>query len=219
MAQCEVWRTVSDAEFDNAREGMEKLVMNRLYNQTFSPLIPPASNNSRKSGKDGRSQADNANPSGPGRRGQHQEDVERDEVIAQKLRIYGWISEDHLDIKPIGEKGKKFLGLAQQELLKINTYRAPRDKVICVLNCCKVIFGYLKNTKSDQSADAFIPLLIYTVLRAKPEHLVSNVQYIWRFRNQDKLGGEAGYYMSSLMGVVSFIETLDRTNLTISDEE
>ncbi|KAI6878078.1 hypothetical protein KC334_g17387 [Hortaea werneckii] len=193
--------------------------MNRLYNQTFSPLIPPASNISRKSGKDGRSQADNANPSGPGRRGQHQEDVERDEVIAQKLRIYGWISEDHLDIKPIGEKGKKFLGLAQQELLKINTYRAPRDKVICVLNCCKVIFGYLKNTKSDQSADAFIPLLIYTVLRAKPEHLVSNVQYIWRFRNQDKLGGEAGYYMSSLMGVVSFIETLDRTNLTISDEE
>ncbi|KAI7629041.1 hypothetical protein KC343_g5459 [Hortaea werneckii] len=219
MAQCEVWRTVSDAEFDNAREGMEKLVMNRLYNQTFSPLIPPASNNSRKSGKDGRSQADNANSSGPGRRGQHQEDVERDEVIAQKLRIYGWISEDHLDIKSIGEKGKKFLGLAQQELLKINTYRAPRDKVICVLNCCKVIFGYLKNTKSDQSADAFIPLLIYTVLRAKPEHLVSNVQYIWRFRNQDKLGGEAGYYMSSLMGVVSFIETLDRTNLTISDEE
>ena len=27
------------------------------------------------------------------------------------------------------------------ELLKIKTYRAPRDKVICVLNCCKVIFG------------------------------------------------------------------------------
>jgi Rab5 GDP/GTP exchange factor len=40
MAQCEVWRDVSDAEFDNAREGMEKLVMNRLYSQTFSPAIP-----------------------------------------------------------------------------------------------------------------------------------------------------------------------------------
>lgn len=219
MAQCEVWRTVSDAEFDNAREGMEKLVMNRLYSQTFSPAIPAASGSPRKGGKSTRSQADVANPHGPGRRGQHQEDVERDEVIAQKLRIYGWISEEHLDIQAIGDKGRKFLSLAQQELLKINTYRAPRDKVICVLNCCKVIFGYLKNTKSDQSADAFVPLLIYTVLRARPEHVVSNVQYIWRFRNQDKLGGEAGYYMSSLMGVVSFIENLDRTNLTISDEE
>ena len=40
MAQCEVWRDVPDAEFDNAREGMEKLVMNRLYSLTFSPGIP-----------------------------------------------------------------------------------------------------------------------------------------------------------------------------------
>lgn len=27
------------------------------------------------------------------------------------------------------------------ELLKINNYKAPRDKLICILNCCKVIFG------------------------------------------------------------------------------
>ncbi|KAK0278930.1 hypothetical protein LTR91_014532 [Friedmanniomyces endolithicus] len=220
MTQCEVWRNVSDAEFDNAKEGMEKLVMNRLYTYTFSPAIAPAVGSPRKGGGRGaRSQADAANPFGPGRRGQHQEDVEQDDVIAQKIRIYGWISEEHLDIKPLGEKGRKFLGLAQKELLKINSYRAPRDKVICVLNCCKVIFGFLKSAKADQSADAFVPLLIYTVLRAQPEHLVSNVQYIWRFRNQNKLGGEAGYYMSSLMGVVTFIENVDRTNLTISDEE
>lgn len=221
MAQCEVWAKLSDDEFDNAREGMEKLVMNRLYSQTFSPAIPaPATNNSSRKGRSGRLAADVASPHGPGRRGQHEEDVERDAVIAQKMRIYGWIKEEHLDIQPIsGEKPQKFLKMAQQELLKINTYRAPRDKVICVLNTCKVLFGYLKSSKADQSADAFVPLLIYTVLRAAPEHLVSNVQYIWRFRNQDKLGGEAGYYMSSLMGVVTFIEGLDRTSLTISDED
>lgn len=27
------------------------------------------------------------------------------------------------------------------EILKINNYKAPRDKLICILNCCKVIFG------------------------------------------------------------------------------
>lgn len=220
MAQCEVWRTVSDAEFENAREGMEKLVMNRLYSQTFSPAIAPVPGSPRKAGgKGNRSAADAANPHGPGRRGQHQEDIERDEVIALKMRLYGWIQEEHLEIDPINDKGRKFLTLAQKELLKINTYRAPRDKVICVLNTCKVIFGFLKNSKGDQSADAFIPLLIYTVLRARPEHLVSNVQYIWRFRNQDKLGGEAGYYMSSLMGVVTFIEGIDRNTIKISQED
>lgn len=82
-----------------------------------------------------------------------------------------------------------------------------------------------------------MPLLIYVVLHANPEHLVSNVHYILRFRNQDKLGGEAGYYLSSLvcftrtmrsyirhanlgqMGAIQFIENLDRTSLTISDED
>lgn len=44
-----------------------------------------------------------------------------------------------------------------------------------------------------------MPLLIYVVLQCNPEHLVSNVQYILRFRNQEKLGGEAGYYLSSLV--------------------
>lgn len=212
MSQCEIWKNVTDAEFDNAREGMEKLVMNRLYAQTFSPEIPPQEHSPSKGRRKG-------TPT-PGRRGQHQEDVERDQVLEQKFRIYGWIREEHLDMTPFGEKGHKFLRLAQQELQKIKAYRAPRDKIICVLNSCKVLFGFLRSSHNkDQSADAFIPLLIYTVLKASPEHLVSNVQYITRFRNQDKLSGEAGYYMSSLMGAVQFVENLDRTNLTISDKE
>ena len=155
MGQCDVWRGVSDAEFDNAKEGMEKLVMNRLYAQTFSPAIPtPAPIPVAKGKKKTLERA-----LGPGRKGQHQEDIERDEILAQKVRIYGWIQESHLDIPSIGDNGRRFLTLAQQgkashsisqrqlipdvvtELLKIKTYRAPRDKVICVLNCCKVIFG------------------------------------------------------------------------------
>ncbi|KAL9579318.1 MAG: hypothetical protein Q9212_005179 [Teloschistes hypoglaucus] len=216
MAQCEVWRGVSDAEFDNAKEGMEKLVMNRLYSQTFSPAIPPPTPPPDAKGK----RKNMEKLLGPGRRGQHQEDIERDDILGQKVRIYRWVQEEHLDIPPLGDSGRRFMSFAQQQLLKITMYRAPRDKVVQVLNCCKVIFGFLSTSKSaDMSADSFVPLLIYVVLRSNPEHLVSNVQYILRFRNQDKLGGEAGYYLSSLMGAIQFIENLDRTSLTISDEE
>ncbi|KAJ6789564.1 hypothetical protein PWT90_07715 [Aphanocladium album] len=189
MMLCEVWRDVSDAEFDNAREGMEKLVMNRLYSQTFSPAIPPPKPvpGARPKKRGGEL------PLGPGRRGQHQEDVERDDIVTQKINIYGWIKPEHLDIPAIEDSGRKFLKLAQQ--------------------------GLLKHNKSDSSADSFMPLLIYVVLQSNPEHLVSNVQYILRFRNQDRLGGEAGYYLSSLMGAVQFVENMDRTSLTISDDE
>lgn len=123
MALCDVWKDVSDAEFDNAREGMEKLVMNRLYTQTFSPAIPPpqpipGARPRRKGGE---------RPMGPGRRGQHQEDVERDEVVAQKINIYGWVREEHLDINPVGDSGKRFLKLAQQGRLSRSAARRNRS--------------------------------------------------------------------------------------------
>lgn len=218
MAHCDVWREVSDNEFENAKEGMEKLVMNRLYSQTFSPAIPPPPQIPRSSSRSKKKDLEKV--LGPGRKGQHQEDVERDDILAQKIRIYSWVKEEHLEIPPVGPNGERFLRLAQQELVKIKNYRAPRDKVICILNSCKVIFGLLKNARSsDTSADSFVPLLIYVVLQANPEHLVSNIQYILRFRNSDKLSGEAGYYLSSLSGAIQFIEGLDRTTLTVSDDE
>jgi len=70
--------------------------------------------------------------------------------------LFNWLEEIHLDV-PEGEGSKGFLLFAQQgkdavlccytelisdpELVKINHYKAPRDKLICILNCCKVIFG------------------------------------------------------------------------------
>lgn len=140
MEGCEVWLNVGEVEMDNAREGMEKLVMNRLYTQTFSPEIPSPQGNPTAGSRRHRRDRDERFP---GRRGQHQEDVERDEVLAQKVRIYGWVREEHLDIQDTitEESGRKFLDLAVNEMIKMGSYRAPRDKVICVLNCCKVIFG------------------------------------------------------------------------------
>lgn len=117
MALCDVWKSVSDAEFDNACEGMEKLVMNRLYSQTFSPAIPPPEPSHGR-----RKRRAEQGPL-PGRRGQHQEDIERDEILAQKVRIYSWVREEHLDINTLNEKGKKFLVLAQQ-----GTKHQIRDK-------------------------------------------------------------------------------------------
>ena len=46
MRECDVWRNASDAEFDNAMEGMEKLVMNRLYD-LYVLVLDSASHDSR----------------------------------------------------------------------------------------------------------------------------------------------------------------------------
>ncbi|TYJ58062.1 hypothetical protein B9479_001157 [Cryptococcus floricola] len=82
--------------------------------------------------------------------------------------------------------------------------------------------GLIRNTygPSSGSADAFIPILIFTLLRANPPNLISNIEYIQRFRRPSALSGEAAYYLSSLNGAVQFVETMDAGSLSgISQEE
>ncbi len=189
--------SMDEHDFDNALEGMEKLIMNRLYNKTFSPEIPLKR-----------------------RDDSHEEDVIRDSILEEKLKIWRWVEGRHLDLPAsFLQNGDAFVRLASEELLKINNFRAPRDKVICMLNCCKVIFGLLRQSKTEENADAFLPILIYIVLKAQPKNLVSNINYIQRFRSQDRLSGEVGYYLSSIQGAVGFIENIDRSCLSITDEE
>jgi hypothetical protein len=190
MRECEVWATLTPGDFENAMEAMEKLIMNRLYNYTFSPAI-------KREGK----------------WSVQTDDLERDRVLKQRIRLFGWIDESHLEI-PVGDHSKGFVDFAIQELLKLNHYKAPRDKVICILNCCKVIFGLIRHLSSQENADTFVPILIFVVLRANPDNLISNVEYISRFRNPERLSSESGYYLSSLMGAIAFVETMDYTSLS-----
>lgn len=60
--------------------------------------------------------------------------------------------------------------LAQKELQKINMYKAPRDKLVCILNCCKVIGNLLLNAslaskENPPGADEFLPVLIYVTIK------------------------------------------------------
>ncbi len=60
----------------------------------------------------------------------------------------------------------------------MNDYKAPRDKMICILNCCKVIYSSLnKAAQGIPGADDFLPLLIYVTLQANPKNLYINLQY------------------------------------------
>ncbi|CAD6925440.1 unnamed protein product [Tilletia laevis] len=72
----------------------------------------------------------------------------------------------------------------------------------------------IRHMPTTESADSLVPALIYIVLKANPDNLVSNVECISRFRSPERLSGESGYYLSILAGAVSFVESMDNTSLT-----
>ncbi|KAF8199053.1 hypothetical protein BJ912DRAFT_950728 [Pholiota molesta] len=56
------------------------------------------------------------------------------------------------------------------------------------------------------SGDVLLPLIIFSVVKTNPPHLVSNLLFTQRFRNQS-VGGEESYCLINLLAVAEFLET------------
>jgi hypothetical protein len=54
--------------------------------------------------------------------------------LADRIKSLGWIEPRHLDVAPELVDDAK-LAQAVQQLLKLEDYKPPRDKLICILNC------------------------------------------------------------------------------------
>ena len=126
-----------------------------------------------------------------------------------------------------------------QTLLSLPLLQAPRDKLVCILNCCRVLNNALagaaaKAKGSEPAADAatgapspapsssrapgaddFLPALVYTLIKAAPPQLASNLEYVQRFRGAGRLGGEGAYFFTQLYGAASFVETITTASLSV----
>ncbi|KAK1441465.1 hypothetical protein QVD17_07374 [Tagetes erecta] len=152
----------------------------------------------------------------------HPDDVNSDvEFHKKSALIQQFIHPDHLEIRPIYQQNEKSWIQAQKELLKINTYKAPRDKLACILSCCKAISNSMSvsGNENPPGADDFFPVLIYVTLKANPPQFHSNLMYIQRYRNKSRLVGEAAYVFTNMLSAESFILNIDAKALSMSETE
>ncbi|KAF5332134.1 hypothetical protein D9611_008124 [Ephemerocybe angulata] len=75
-----------------------------------------------------------------------------------------------------------------------------------------------KQTKEPTpvSGDILLPMLIFSVVKANPPRLLSNLLYTQRFRNHN-VGGEESYCLINLMAVAEFLENVDLDALGLGD--
>lgn len=154
----------------------------------------------------------------------HPDDVKVDDQLYEKLAlVQQFIRPENLDIQPTYQNETSWL-LAQKELQKINIYKAPRDKLVCILSCCKVINNLLLNAsvtanENPPGADEFLPVLIYVTIKANPPQLHSNLLYIQRYRRESRLVGEAAYFFTNMLSAEAFIMNVDGNALSMDETE
>ena len=134
-------------------------------------------------------------------------DEAQDRALTRRMEILDFITAEALDVNP-NLRNEVVWPIAQDELRKMAHFRAPGDKIACVVNCCQVIFSVLnlKRGSDDTSrpgADDFLPIFIYVVLKAKVPSLYTNCEYIQSYLNPAALMSKAGYCFGK------YVATLD----------
>ncbi|GAA5827339.1 hypothetical protein JCM11251_003772 [Rhodosporidiobolus azoricus] len=75
------------------------------------------------------------------------------------------------------------------------------------------------SSPSTSSADLILPLLIYSVVRSNPPHLISHLNYVHRFRCDSLLRGQSSYCFTNFSAVVEFLTNIDVSALGISSQK
>lgn len=210
----EPFKLMDGVDLNNCKDCMEKLITNKLYAKIFPPLYY-----SRYIKLSKMNQSDSILfPE------DHLELIKSDQKIWSNITSFGSIiTLENLEVHNLTEVNsdmlQKFFKVFNRELWKMGKFRSPRDKLVCLLNSCKIIFSYLKTIGNKSlTADDFMPLLIYSILKlpafdSENYYLQSTVSYIENFRQASFLKGEESYYLMSFQGALQFVLELNEESM------
>ena len=110
---------------------------------------------------------------------------------------------------------EKWITKAKTGLVKMNESKNPLGKLQSLASTHQDIVDLLTQLhQSSSSADEILPTLIYTLISSPSDiNVISNLNFIQRFRSASKIDGEAAYCLTNLEAAITFLETVDLASL------
>lgn len=85
---------------------------------------------------------------------------------------------------------------------------SPIDKVLLLLQTCKLIYKAMKNKSGQEfGADDFLPALSYVMVLCNMPEILLEVEYMMELLESSWLTGEGGYYLTSVYASLSLIQS------------
>ncbi|CAB3402072.1 unnamed protein product [Caenorhabditis bovis] len=139
-----------------------------------------------------------------------------DVSLQDRIRSLHWVTagflETKLDFKKQTVRNK--LDEAIGEMIEVNSKRSTSEKLECLVRCSHFIFEALSESGAPTSADEFLPIMIFVLLRGNPPLIQSNVKFISRFALPTRvMSGESAYFFTNLSCALQFVQDMNHESL------
>ncbi|KAH8582097.1 Vps9p RAB5 like RAB GTpase binding involved in vacuolar sorting [Cryptosporidium sp. chipmunk genotype I] len=186
-------------------EGLEKLVTTKLYNVLFDAVSF--------------------------------ENDDADHYLFRKLKVLKtFVKLDHFDISKqyveTLQSDSLWLDICKNELCKFIRVKSPKDKVVLIVNICKILLSYMNKINkmklesdsnsgderipSPPAADDLLPLLIFCIIQSNPTKIKAHIEFISLFRNSILLVSEDLYFFTHFYSAITFLEKLDGRQIQLN---
>ena len=153
----------------------------------------------------------------------------RDAVLHRAFSNKSFCTFNHLELPSPPSSLDNSWRAAQIWIKRMEEYKAPKDKIQCLLNACSTITAALEMQMSGVAAqlekshgssnlttkritpqmasvgaDDMLPVLIYCVIHACPPKFYSCIHYIGAFKDPAEAHSAQGYFYTNLLSAVSF---------------
>ncbi|XP_034532085.1 ras and Rab interactor 3 isoform X2 [Notolabrus celidotus] len=140
----------------------------------------------------------------------HNQDGSSQRLNQNLLQLKGDAAMERLGVRT-GVPDSREVERVKQKLILMQRTHSPIDKVLLLLQVCKCVHKAMGSLHGHEvSWDDFLPSLSYVIVECNRPHILIEVEYMMELLEPSWLGGEGGYYLTSVYASLCLIQSLDK---------